>query len=364
MLWSSVRWRLFRRVLLAVVVLAVLGWQVVVHRTAAPVYPVAGESLGTVLAPGMRPTVLTTADTHADIPTEGSTTIPGDAKGPIRILFGGDMMFDRSIRQAAMRHGNDFVWAPDVRTLMQGEEVVVANLEGPITRNASKSIGSAMGSRENYLFTFDPSWAQTLKQNNIGIVNIGNNHILNQGEAGLAETGKYLDAAGVQYFGSPQAGQNNRTLISIVQGVRIGFVNENQFVPDGEAKALEDVKALRGQVDVLAAYTHWGTEYEAATADEKRRAHALIDAGVDVVIGSHPHVVQEKEVYQGKTIYYSLGNFVFDQYWQEPTTHGLLIEMSIDVNSVGAVGAYHHTPLQFRDIQLQLKPTGQTIIFR
>jgi len=216
-----------------------------------------------------------------------------------------------------------------------------------------------MGSRENYLFTFDPSWAPTLKQNNISIVNLGNNHILNQGESGLAETGKYLDVAGVQYFGSPQTLPDHRTLVVTVRGVRIGFVNENQFIPEGEAKALEDVKLIRGQVDVLVAYTHWGTEYLPRTADEQRRAHALIDAGADVIIGSHPHVVQEKEIYQGKTIYYSLGNFVFDQYWQEPTMHGLLVEMTIDPNGGGA---HRNTPVQFRDILIQLKPTGQTEI--
>ena len=259
-------------------------------------------------------------------------------------------MFDRSIREVAMRRGNDSVFAPELQTLMRGEDRVVANLEGPITDNPSKSIGSAMGSRENYFFTFDRSWAATLSQDNIGIVSIGNNHILNFGDTGVAETRKYLSASGVDFFGDP-IDPGHRSFVATIRGIRIGFINENQFVADGEAKALQDVRALRDQSDVLVAYAHWGTEYMPATDDEKRRAHALVDAGVDVVIGSHPHIVEEKEVYQGKTIYYSLGNFVFDQYWQESTRHGLLVEMTIDLET---------KHLDFRDIPIVLGTDGQT----
>ena len=283
---------------------------------------------------------------------------------PITILFGGDLMFDRYIRQIALKRGNDFVFASDLRERMHSADVVVANLEGPITSNASRSAGSIIGSRENYIFTFDPSWTQTLKANNITTVNIGNNHILNFGETGLVETQHYLDAAGVRYFGLPHVpmsrdlqgdprDEQHRTVILEMRGVKIGFVNENQFVAEGEMKALVDARALRSQVDILVAYTHWGTEYLPATDDERRRAHALIDAGVDVVIGSHPHIVQEKEVYKNKTIYYSLGNFVFDQYEQEATQRGLLVEMRIDPQTKN---------LQFEDIPVTLQPNGQTKI--
>ncbi|MEI8103946.1 MAG: CapA family protein [Candidatus Moraniibacteriota bacterium] len=269
---------------------------------------------------------------------------------PVTILFGGDLMFDRYIRQIAMKRGNDFIFAPDLRERMRSADAVVANLEGPITGNTSRSVGSVIGSRENYIFTFDPSWAQTLKANNITTVNIGNNHILNFGDAGLMETKKYLTDEGVNFFGDPKDGQY-QTMTLNIKGIKIGLVNENQFVADGEAKALADVAALRSQVDVLVAYTHWGKEYLPATDDERRRAHALIDAGVDVVIGSHPHIVQEKEVYKNKTIYYSLGNFVFDQYEQAATRSGLLVEMRIDPTT---------RALSFDDIPVTLQTNGQT----
>lgn len=297
--------------------------------------------------------LVTQANPQEAAPAELAIAQPKLVAGvPITILFGGDLMFDRYIRQIAMKRENDFVFAPSLRERMRSADAVVANLEGPITNNASRSVGSIVGSRENYIFTFDPSWAQTLKANNITTVNIGNNHILNFGDAGLTETKKYLTDAGVNFFGDPRDKQY-RTVILKLKGIKIGFVNENQFVVEGEAKALADVEALRPQVDVLVAYTHWGKEYLSATDDERRRTYALIDAGVDVVIGSHPHIVQEKEVYKNKTIYYSLGNFVFDQYEQESTRNGLLVEMSIDPQTKN---------MHFKDIPIILQPNGQTKI--
>jgi len=76
-------------------------------------------------------------------------------------------------------------------------------------------------------------------------------------------------------------------------------------------------------------YTHWGVEYSPATDSEKKLAHEFIDAGAEIVIGSHPHVVQEHEVYKGKNIYYSLGNLIFDQYFSDAVDHGLTLQVPI-----------------------------------
>jgi poly-gamma-glutamate synthesis protein (capsule biosynthesis protein) len=263
------------------------------------------------------------------------------------------MMFDRSIRERAMRSGNDSVFGPRLQALLQSEDRVVANLEGPITSQPSRSIGSAFGSAENYNFTFHPSWAQTLATRGIGIVNLGNNHILNRGEAGLAETCGYLDAAGVQYFGDPRD-TSHRWLLTELQGIRIALVNDNQFMSGGHEAALADIQQARAGADIVIVYTHWGTEYVPATETQKQLAHAFIDAGADAIIGSHPHVVQEREEYQGKMIYYSLGNFIFDQYFRPETQQGLLVEMTIDPVT---------RKLQFRDIPIQLKTSGETELY-
>jgi poly-gamma-glutamate synthesis protein (capsule biosynthesis protein) len=270
---------------------------------------------------------------------------------PIKILFGGDMMFDRYIRTVMRRHGDGFPLAPLQETL-QSADLVVANLEGPITESASVSETSAFGARENYVFTFPSATAGLLKDEHIDIVSLGNNHILNFKESGVESTKRYLAEAGVGQFGSPLAG-DDRIAVRDLGGMRIAFVSYNQFVFQGKEKALEDIAWARKEADIVILYTHWGKEYEPVLPSVRELAHQFIDAGVDAIIGSHPHVIQEKEAYSGKTIYYSLGNFVFDQYFEEGTMRGLLVRMSIDPKTKA---------LSFEDIPIALRTNGQTVV--
>ena len=270
--------------------------------------------------------------------------------GNIRILFGGDMMFDRYIRTQSEKIGKREILRGVSKELLAAD-AVVANLEGPMTSNPSKSAGSSIGEARNFLFTFDPEWANVLFDMNIRIVNIGNNHILNFGASGLIETRQLLRDAGVKFFGDPME-ESFRAYVASLCGRSIGFVNFNQFYQDAEHRALADIERLRSTVDVLFIYTHWGTEYAPATTEEKRLAHLFIDRGADAVIGSHPHVVQEHETYRGKTIYYSLGNFVFDQYFNPETTRGLLVEVSL---------ASDNAP-SFQEIPIRLSVDGKTSV--
>lgn len=132
------------------------------------------------------------------------------------ILFGGDMMFDRYLRTLTRKRPADFFFEPLLSTL-QSADVVVANLEGPITDNPSISETSIIGTRENYVFTFDPSVAGLLKRAHIDVVNIGNNHILNFKEDGVVQTKKYLTQAGVGFFGSPLSG-DERIAVKEIRG--------------------------------------------------------------------------------------------------------------------------------------------------
>ncbi|QQR77274.1 MAG: CapA family protein [Candidatus Moraniibacteriota bacterium] len=282
--------------------------------------------------------------------TETKRDTDGTAQSPPTILFAGDIMFDRYIRTQSEKFGKESIFA-GVRSKLLAGDGVVANLEGPITLNASKSVGSALGESRNYIFTFDPLWAKTLFDANIRIVNIGNNHILNFGESGLVETRRFLRDAGVKFFGDP-LDETLRTYVADIRGKKVGFVNYNQFSSDAEHRALTDIERLRSSVDVLFVYTHWGVEYAPATSEEKRLAHLFIDRGVDAVIGSHPHVVQEHELYRGKAIYYSLGNFVFDQYFSSETTHGLMVEALIAPDNT----------ISFQEIPLKLSLDGKTSI--
>lgn len=281
---------------------------------------------------------------HSGTVEEASSNAPvafGSASVPISILFAGDMMFDRYVRTQSERIGKEEMFG-NVRKKLLGADLAVANLEGPITSSRSESVGSASGEARNYVFTFDPGWARVLYDSNIRIVNIGNNHILNFGEKGLSETRRLLRDSGVGFFGDPMD-ESSRTFVTLLRGRRIGFVNYNQFSSDAERRALSDIDRLRPIVDTLFVYAHWGVEYEPETADEVRLAHLFVDHGADAMIGSHPHIVQGNETYHGKRVYYSLGNFIFDQYFSPDTTRGLMVEAIIA--SDGGI-SFHEIPLK------------------
>lgn len=260
----------------------------------------------------------------------------------VRILFGGDMMFDRTIRTTMDEKGGDFIFSC-IDPVLKDMDFVIANLEGPITEHRSKSAGSTPGGEFNYTFTFPTSTAALLKRHNVSLVNLGNNHITNFGVSGLSSTTELLKAAGVGYFGLPamsahaeQAGDPPAYNVAAGSfgGVRLAFINYNEFGGDATTtrKQIRDARAA-GELPVV--YTHWGVEYATTSSAYSRElAHSFIDAGAEIVIGSHPHVVEEREFYKGKYIYYSLGNFIFDQYWNDDVRHGLLIKVAFTSNGV------------------------------
>lgn len=249
------------------------------------------------------------------------------------ILFGGDMMFDRSIREAAQKEGDDYLFSC-VKDTLADADVVVANLEGPITTHASLSVGSKVNTPENVTFTFPTTTATLLKRHNISIVNLGNNHIMNFSREGLLQTKRWLDAAEVQYFGDPDVGESERVGRFEIGGVQFSFVNWSDWTSDKTDHTVAQVRAEAESGRVTVVYTHWGDEYVPPSDKVRQLAHSFIDAGAEIVIGTHPHVVLEHEVYNEKDIYYSLGNFVFDQYWNDEVSTGLLLNITFSKNGV------------------------------
>jgi hypothetical protein len=272
----------------------------------------------------------------------------------VDIIFVGDVMLDRHIRLNARKNSKDYIFS-EISPLLQSADLVVANLEGPITTFNSVSEGSAVGSPNNFLFTFEPEWVKTLVNNKILLVNLGNNHIWNFGAEGVKQTKQHLDEGGIQYFGALSAQEEKgRWLMVELGGMQVAFVSYNEFINGGVQAALQDIKDARATAELVVLYTHWGAEYQ-TTANQtiQNLAYQFVDAGADVIIGSHPHVVQQKEIYQGKTIYYSLGNFIFDQYFSNDVRKGLVVRMSLNPQT---------GRLQFREYQTWLEKDGRTIL--
>lgn len=249
-----------------------------------------------------------------------------------KILFVGDIFLDRYIRQVSDQRGGDYIFSC-IDFFLKDSDLVVGNLEGPITANASKSLGSVAGSPENYIFTFPPSAADLLKKYNVRLVNLGNNHIGNFGAEGIFSTKKHLNKSGVKYFGGlgkdlPVQGEEQiyRTNLG---GQEISFVSYNEFGGDSSAKVAARIKEEKERGRTVLVYAHWGDEYSAPPARVKEAARLFARSGASLVVGSHPHVVLPSEKIGETVVYYSLGNFIFDQYWNKEVSTGLILEVNI-----------------------------------
>jgi poly-gamma-glutamate synthesis protein (capsule biosynthesis protein) len=284
------------------------------------------------------------------IKIEKSHEVAPKERSSVSLLFVGDMMFDRYIRQVRDKKGSDFIFS-EVKDLLAKSDLVAGNLEGPISDNPSVSVESEFGSQNNYVFTFDPGVSEDLRKNNIWIVNIGNNHIMNFREEGLAKTKQYLRSGGVDFFGDP--GGEKRIAKFEKNGAKIAFVSYDQFEKDPLTKTLSDIQeAKKEKADSIILYTHWGKEYsKEPTKNDQELGRKFIDEGVDLIIGSHPHIVQKKEEYKGKMIYYSLGNFIFDQYFDPETQKGLTVQVMIGADN----------KMTFKEFPVKMKNNGQTL---
>lgn len=272
------------------------------------------------------------------LPTEKVDVSPTPPE-PVSLLFVGDMMFDRYIRHIASVATGDFIFSCIAPTLLN-ETLVVGNLEGPITAHTSVSLGSAVGTPENTRFTFPPETAALLKRHNITLVSLGNNHALDFGWEGLAETKRFLDEAGVSYFGAPvRTGEESASHELVVGGIPFTFIAYNQFAPDGwREESMRTERALTaareaGRLPVV--FAHWGDEYVDVNNHQREMAARFVAAGAEAVVGAHPHVVQAREFLVAnpsksaiKPVYYSLGNFVFDQYFSEEVRQGLIVRLT------------------------------------
>ena len=267
-----------------------------------------------------------------------------------RVLFVGDLFLDRGIRRVAEDQGYGFLLRK-IRDLLLASDLVVANLEGPITQKPSVSSEHGPGDPDHYRFTFAPGALKTLADHRINLVNLGNNHVLDFGPWGLEQTREHLALSGICYFGTPGT-PGEKSVKKVIGGLRWAFVSFNQFADQDEGPTLKEITRLKSEADLVVVYAHWGQEYSLTPSPRMReRAHAFIDRGADLVIGSHPHVVQEKEEYRGKMIYYSLGNFVFDQYFRRDTSRGLAVRVTVQPPS---------RP-ELEEIPLILERRGQTL---
>lgn len=182
----------------------------------------------------------------------------------------------------------------------ENDEFTMINLEGPLT-----DTGNPM--QKKHTFRGPTAYVNIITENSIEAVTIANNHTLDYGQTGYASTLETLDAAGVPYVE-----RDASTVLTTENGLTIGIYGAVYYLLDVEDMVAE-ITAMKEQgVDLIIFAPHWGIEgtYH-PTAEQTEVGRAAIDAGADIVYGSHPHVLQPIEEYNGGIIYYSLGNFAF-----------------------------------------------------
>lgn len=255
-------------------------------------------------------------------------SLPFNSEKEIKFLFFGDMMLDRHVGEKIKSKGIHYLFEKlDENDFFQNYDLISVNLEGVVTDG-----GAHYAPHNLYDFAFSPEIINQLKDYNFNFFNLANNHFGDQGQRGIIETRKNLDNLGFYYSGC-QDGKTGDCSFEIIEmkGKKIGLAGFSQVYSLIEISKMENIILdLASRVDFVIVNIHWGLEYQHQfNQTQQKYAHSLIDSGADIIIGHHPHVVQGMEIYKNKPIFYSLGNFVFDQYFSQATQEGLSVGISI-----------------------------------
>ncbi|MFA5013720.1 MAG: CapA family protein [Candidatus Paceibacterota bacterium] len=257
----------------------------------------------------------------------------------------GDIMLSRGVAvKIKQNNSNDYPFL-NVKDYLKTGDIVFGNLETPIATGREIKPGELT-------FRSEPGLEKNLKESNFSILSLANNHTMNFGENGLKETFDLLNSQGIKYAGAGNnANEANAPAIIESNGFKFAFLaySYSSMIPasygaidtragiafmDIEKMKIAVAEAKR-QVDFVIVSMHAGTEYIYTPIQEQTEfARAAIDSGADMVIGHHPHVVQEMEKYNGKYIFYSLGNFIFDQMWSVPTREGIVMKATFEKSGV------------------------------
>ena len=250
------------------------------------------------------------------ISAAGDCTLGGDTMGSAD----GFKRFDSYVTQ----YGYSY-FLSNVRYIFEDDDLTIVNLEGPLSDDTSDP--KAHGFR----FLGRPEYVEILTSASVELCNVANNHAYDFGLAGLKRTAEVLTEAGIGFSGYSQAYYTD------IKGVRVGSLGFTKWNYNAKQIAAAVAEA-RSQCDLLIVSIHWGQEgHSEADSNQRQLGRAAIDAGADLVIGTHPHVYGGIEQYNGKYIVYSLGNFCFGGNKNPSDKRCLIFQQSFDITPDGAV---------------------------
>ncbi len=253
---------------------------------------------------------------------------------PVTIMFVGDVMLGRLVRQRMRANGADYPFEK-LGTLFADVDAVVANLEGPITLLDAPDTRVSPEQPFSMRFAFDPESAGALARAGITHVSLANNHALDQGSQGEEDTIVYLTDAAIAPFGQGNETPLGTTAHVTRHGRDIQFIGLDATATSHDWGAVKDALKEISEETTVVVFMHWGNEYETMhSVEQETIARTLITAGADAIIGAHPHVTQDIQNIDGVPVFYSLGNFIFDQYWNESVRDGFAVKLIIDGDDI------------------------------
>jgi poly-gamma-glutamate synthesis protein (capsule biosynthesis protein) len=280
----------------------------------------------------------------------------------LNVVFTGDILLDRGVRRVIDKHGVDHLFTEGVDSVFRSAQVVVGNLECPATKIQSPV-------QKLYIFRGEPEWLEALKRHGITHLNLANNHSIDQGREGLIDTRQNIINTGITAIG---AGANmteaaEPVLLSrtprnvwLVPSLRLALENY-AYLPDKPCVSQEPMDSLLNRVHrlrkadstaVIIVSLHWGGEHTMHPVNSQRwDARQIIRAGADVLVCHHTHTLQDVEDINGHSVFYSIGNFIFDQSKPE-NTKACLVRLKITAETVTTEAI----PLEIKNCVPQIVP--------
>lgn len=286
-------------------------------------YPAFNHNIADTCTPASTENNSQDASKNEQNPTNASTDSEKD--GSFEMFFGGDVMLDNSdILTHYDNKGIKGILSSFLLNEMLSADMTVINEEFPFSTR-----GTPMEDKQ-FTFRVNPSYVNIFKESGVDMASLANNHALDYGTDALTDSFTTLDKAGIFYSGAGNSRERaSKPYITKWNNKSIGVLSASRVIPvadwniDNRSPGLlctydstalvNSIKAAKKQCDFVAVYVHWGVERENMPQEyQQELAKAYINAGADLVIGSHPHVPQGVEYYNGKPIIYSLGNYIFN----------------------------------------------------
>ncbi|WP_029688659.1 CapA family protein [Thermoanaerobacter sp. A7A] len=232
--------------------------------------------------------------------------------------------FDEELKKHNYDYGYFF---ENVKNILDKDDLTIANLETTFTTATKKA-------NKEYAFKGEASYARILKEGSIEVVNLANNHTFDYLREGFEDTIRALKKEGIEYFGY------GYKYVTNIKGIKVGVLGYTGFDNTMETKnqIKKDIIELRSNVNILVVSFHWGEENQYyPNKIQKDLGHFVIDEGVDLVIGHHPHVIQGIEKYKNRYIAYSLGNFSFGGNRNPKDKDSLIFQQTFILNDKGEI---------------------------